>query len=135
VLIRARQEIGLKPTLPVMASQTICDDSRVEAAQVRRAVGVENRSCNVKSFHLQLRLSSKHLCQNREDFRLGLFINPAELFNQASLIYSANLVKDNPAPFPLKFARHSCGIGDAFGRHWRDNNCPDEAVHFIRRDD
>src|SRR3712207_3367668 len=51
VLVRACQEEGLKPSLPLVAFETVGDDCRVETAQVRLPVDVVDRCRNVESFH------------------------------------------------------------------------------------
>src|SRR5688572_19962801 len=52
VFVSARKEVCLVSSLPVMAPQAICDDGRIETAKMGDAIGVVDRSCDVKSFHL-----------------------------------------------------------------------------------
>ena len=51
VLVRSRQKVGFITTLTVMTLQAIRDNRRIETAQMREAVGVVDRRCDVKSFH------------------------------------------------------------------------------------
>src|SRR5918911_1886751 len=48
VLIRTCQKIGLVATLPVMPPQTVRDYRRIQTAQMRNAVSVKDRSCDVE---------------------------------------------------------------------------------------
>src|SRR5437868_1625252 len=51
VLVRPRQKIGLVTALAIMTLQAIGDNRRIETAKMRKAVGVVDRRCDVKSLH------------------------------------------------------------------------------------
>jgi hypothetical protein len=53
VLIGASEKVSVHAALTLVPVDNVGDDGRVQVPEMRQAVGVIDRSCDVKALHLQ----------------------------------------------------------------------------------
>jgi hypothetical protein len=76
-------------------------------------------------------LFGKQLGKDGQHIALGSHRYASEVFNEATLIDSADLVEDNMRVFSFKSGCDAARIGSGFGSHWGDNDSLDIVIHFI----